>query len=183
MKNRDLDNELLKILESMARKIAKEKKREEGVKGVAEFDIIGIDSPHGIYMYDPGRDKWVLLRIEGEAFKPRTDGFHIIYFDNTKCPACRIYDLAWFPYVKLFGSKLESTYFYIILCDWFARECRSEAARKSFIEYNIHASPTTVLLYVENGKIKEKTSFEGSKPLDKLMEIIEEFIKKVKSRK
>jgi len=176
------DKELLDLLEKIATRIIKQrssKMEEESVKKI-EVDMVGVDSPHGIYIYDPNKDKWVLVRTKGEYFKPDKDGFYFIYFDNTRCPACRIYDLAWYPYVKLIGSGLENTYFIVILCDWFARECKSEAAKKSFEHYDIHASPTTLLIYVENGEIKDIEKIEGSKPLDKLAEIIDKFIKKHK---
>ncbi|MCD6301419.1 MAG: hypothetical protein J7L82_05045 [Staphylothermus sp.] len=179
------DEELRKLLEKVASKIIKQGSREmkkevdEKTEGI-EVDMVGIDSPHGIYVYEPSKDKWVLVRTKGDYFKPDRDGFYIVYFDNTRCPACRIYDLAWYPYIKLIGSSLENTYFVIILCDWFARECKSEAAKKSFEHYDVHASPTTLLMYVENGEIKDMERIEGSKTLDKLAEIIDNFIKKHK---
>ncbi|ABN69417.1 hypothetical protein Smar_0304 [Staphylothermus marinus F1] len=174
------DEELLRILEKITSRIV-EKKKEE-YTGEVELSVLSIDSPHGIYVYDKGKDKWVLIKKENGPFKPEKDGFHIIYFDNAKCPACRIYDLTWYPYVKLFGSTLENTYFYIVYCDWFAQECNSEAARKSFKYYNIHASPTTLLLYVENGEVKDQEKIEGAKTLDKLASIIDEFIKRNKKK-
>ncbi len=151
---------------------------DHGVKGKLELDTVKIDSPHGIYIYDPEKDKWILLEDTGKPFKPWKDGYYIIYFDNTKCPACRIYDLSWYVYVKLFGRNEKDTYYVVILCDWFAHQCRSEAARKSFKEYDIHASPTTMLLYVENGEIKKIEKVEGAKTLDKLAEIIAKFKEK-----
>lgn len=177
------DSELLRILERVASRIVSGRAGDEkSLRGGVELDIIGVDSPHGIYVYDKARDKWVLIRVDDGPFRPDRDGFYIVYFDNTKCPACRIYDLTWYPYVKLIGSSMENTYFYIILCDWFAHECRSEAARNSFKHYDVHASPTTLLLYVENGEVKAQEKIEGTKPLDKLASIIDEFIKKNKKK-
>jgi hypothetical protein len=106
------------------------------------------------------------------------DGIYVIYFDNTRCPACRIYDLSWYAYIKLIGKNLENVYFVIILCEWFAHRCRSEAASKSFEHYKIHASPTTLLLYVKDGKIVLEDRFEGAKTIDYLASRIEEFIRK-----
>ncbi len=146
------------------------------VGGRIELDVLTVDSPHGVYIYDPSKDKWVLTSSNGEAFQPNRDGVYVIYFDNSLCPACRIYDLSWYTYVKLFASMHENVYFVIIYCDWFAQKCGSRAAAESFKKYNIHASPTTLLLEVEGGKIVREERFEGSKPLEKLADIIEGFI-------
>ncbi len=169
-------NELKKILAEKAKELLMGTKSRRKI----ELDIVGIDTPHGIYVYDRDRDKWVLIRRNGEAFQPWSDGYYIVYFDNTLCPACRIYDLSWYTFIKLFGKKYENTYYVIILCDWFAQKCRSEAARKSFEKYNIHASPTTLLLYVENGKIVREERIEGAKTVDQLVDLIEEFMSRNK---
>jgi len=142
------------------------------------YDKVDIDSPHGIYIYDHAQDKWIFIDIGGEIFIPRKEGVYVIYFDNTKCPACRIYDIHWFPYVKLIGSSLENTYFVIVLCEWFARECRSTSASETFKYYDIHASPTTVLISVRNGKEIDREKVEGINTMDKLADLVENFIKK-----
>ena len=126
-----------------------------------EVKEVDVKCPHGIYIYDRKRDLWVLVRSEGDYYKPVEDGIHIIYFDNTKCPACRKYDNIWFPFVRKAANKMQKCIFVIILCDWFARECKSEAASKSFRQYDIHASPTTLFLYVNNGSIVYQEKYEG----------------------
>ena len=150
------------------------------VKSVKVCDKVDVDCPHGIYVYDRGRDKWVYVDTSEEYFKPRADGIYVIYFDNTKCPACRIYDIHWFPYVSLLGSTFENVYYVIILCGWFARECRSRVASETFKKYDVHASPTTLLLCVKNGEIIDREKVEGVKTMDKLANIVEEFMKKHK---
>ncbi|NPA97581.1 MAG: hypothetical protein GXO32_08280 [Crenarchaeota archaeon] len=117
--------------------------------------------PHGIYVYDREADEWVLVATEGEPFKPTRDGIYAIYFDNTKCPACRRYDPIWFNYVKKYSQKNPQMNFVIVLCEWFARNCKSEAASKTFKEFDVHASPTTVFLYVKGGKAVYKEKYEG----------------------
>ncbi len=173
------DEELLKILSRLAKKMMEEKRSssETSVLKGEVFDTVDVDSPHGIYIYDPGRDKWVLIRRSGDYFTPENDGIYIIYFDNTGCPACRIYDLSWYTYIKLIGRNLKNTYFVIILCGWFAGKCESEAAKKSFTHYNIHASPTTILQCVKDKKIILQDRFEGAKSLDYLVKKIDEFSK------
>ncbi len=168
------EDEISGLLDRIAEKIAK---RGKGVEKRVMYDVVGVDSPHGIYVYDKEMDKWVLIRRDDGGFKPEEDGVYIIYFDNTMCPACRIYDLSWYPYVKLFGRLLEKTHFVIILCAWFAHKCDSEAAKRSFKDYNIHASPTTLLLCIKNGEVKREERIEGVKKLDYLVDSIGRFIK------
>jgi len=122
---------------------------------------VGTKSPHGIYIYDPGEDCWVLVRSDGDPFIPSEDGVYVIYFDNTKCPACRRYDPAWFSYVRKWSKKDSRFHFVIVLCDWFARECKSEAAAKTFREYKVSASPTTIFVYVKNGQRVYDERYEG----------------------
>ncbi len=177
-----VENDLDRILEELARKLVGKGDEKSMKQEQVELDIVDVNSPHGIYIYDKEKDKWVLVRTEGEAFKPEEDGVYVIYFDNTRCPACRIYDLSWYPYIKLVGRNLENVKFIIILCSWFARNCESEAAKNSFKEYDVHASPTTYLLYVKNGEVVLKDKLEGSKPLDVLTKKIDEFLEKVREQ-
>lgn len=117
--------------------------------------------PHGIYIYDRDRDLWMLVRSDGDAFEPSEDGVYVIYFDNTKCPACRKYDTIWFPFVRKWSKEHHNHKFVVVLCDWFARECKSEAASNSFRKYDVHASPTTVITYVKDGKRVYDEKYEG----------------------
>jgi hypothetical protein len=141
-----------------------------------ELDKIEPDSPHGIYVYDFNKDKWVLKMVEGNPVIPWGDGYYVIYFDNAKCPACRSYDNYWFPFVKLFGRMFSNVNFVVVLCDWFARECVSEAASGAFRKFDVHASPTTILLRVVNGEIREKKELSGVKKIDELLNIVSSFI-------
>jgi hypothetical protein len=141
-----------------------------------ELDKIEPDSPHGVYVYDFNKDKWVLKMVEGNPVIPWSDGYYVIYFDNAKCPACRSYDNYWFPFVKLFGRMFSNVNFVVVLCDWFARECVSEAASGAFRKFDVHASPTTILLRVVNGEIREKKELSGVKKIDELLNIVSSFI-------
>lgn len=172
-----VDEELSKLLDRIAKRIIERKS--ENVESL-ELDMVRVDSPNGIYIYDKKKDKWVLIRTGGGYYIPEKDGIYVIYFDNTRCPACRMYDLSWYTYIRLFGKDLEDVNFVIVLCDWFARKCRSEAAKKTFEHYDIHASPTTVLLYVKNGKVVLEDKFEGAKKLDYLASKIDEFTRKAR---
>lgn len=167
------DEELNRILDRLAKSILHEKLRRKKEEHVVELKMVTETSPHGIYVYDKARGVWVLKCTEGEEFKPWKDGYYVIYFDNTRCPACKIYDLVWYPYVNLIGRKLNDTEFVIILCEWFSRRCRSSAASKSFEKYNIHASPTTVLLKVENNVVVKREDIRGAKPLNTLIEKVD----------
>ena len=149
--------------------------KKKGKVGI-ELDKIEPDSPHGIYVYDFNKDKWVLKMVEGNPVIPWSDGYYVIYFDNAKCPACRSYDNYWFPFVKLFGRMFSNVNFVVVLCDWFARECVSEAASGAFRKFDVHASPTTILLRVVNGEIREKKELSGVKKIDELLNIVSSFI-------
>jgi len=147
------------------------------VRVVNVYDRVDVDNPHGIYVYDKDKGKWVLVETSGPP-EFRKNGVYVIYFDNIRCPACRVYDIHWFPYVTLIGSSLKDVYFIIVLCEWFARRCRSEAASSTFKKYDIHASPTTVIVGVRDGNVIDKEKVEGVKTMDKLASMIEEFARK-----
>lgn len=118
--------------------------------------------PHGIYEYSVEHSMWRFIKSDGEYFKPDSKGVYVIYFDNTKCSACRKYDGVWFPFVESYTQKKRDTRFMIILCDWFARECKSTAAAESFKKYDVHASPTTIVLYAaDDGSVKYQEKYEG----------------------
>jgi len=127
------------------------------------FKKVTTESPHGIYIYRPREKVWEFLRADGGAFEPPEKGVYVIYFDNTKCSACRKYDETWFPFAEKWSSeKGVNTKFVIILCDWFARECKSQAAAESFKKFDVHASPTTVVIYAdENRAIRYQEKYEG----------------------
>jgi len=127
------------------------------------FKKIGVDSPHGIYIYRSKEKVWEFVRADGDAFEPLDKGVYVIYFDNTKCSACRKYDEVWFPFVEKWSSERgDSAKFVIVLCDWFARECKSQAAAESFKKFEVHASPTTVVLYADDVKaVRYQEKYEG----------------------
>ncbi len=164
------DEVVEKMLLKLVEKIVSEARREvsEKAKPGLEVKEVLTTSPHGIYHYVREKDVWRLEIVEGEAYVPEKDGFHVIYFDNTRCPACRIYDLYWFPWVREVARKHKDTYFTIVLCSWFARECNSSAASKTFKYWSVRASPTTLFLYVRNGKVVMDSKREGVMDQDKL---------------
>lgn len=124
--------------------------------------IVNESSQNGIYTYDSASGLWKFIRSEGDYYKPDKKGIHVIYFDNAKCSACRKYDNIWFPFVQNTATTKNNTYFVIILCNWFARDCTSKAAAESFRFYDIHASPTTLVIYVDDrGEIKYQEKYEG----------------------
>ncbi len=163
----DVDPEVEKLLDRMAAKIAADAKR------MREYDKVEPGIPHGIYVYDPGRAKWVLEQVEGGAFEPREDGMYVVYFDNAQCGACRRYDAFWFDAVPRLVEKGYRAV--IVLCDWFQKECDSQAARESFKKYDIHSSPTTVFIYVEGGQAKHTEKYRGLLLPDEIDRIAETF--------
>lgn len=137
-------------------------------------------SPHGIYRYDYASGAWVEINPAEGYLEPRADGLHVIYFDNARCPACRVYDLYWFPFVSLMGQMYDNANFYVVLCEWFARNCGSEKASRTFERYDVHASPTTMILYVSGGKVVATRRLEGVKRIDQLAEELERFLEEVR---
>ena len=130
------------------------------MSGGGRRKVISIDDPDGIYFYDG--NGWV--KADSVDFRR---GIHVIYFDNKRCLACRIYDFEWFPLVE--NMKDSDVAFWIILCEWFSSECSSELASKVFKEYDVTASPTTLIL--KDGKIVKK--IEGVISAKKLKRYIE----------
>lgn len=159
-----------KLILRLVEKIVAEARREAKSKGKPGLEVKEVltTSPHGIYYYVPEKDVWRLEVVDGEAFTPKNDGFYVVYFDNARCPACRVYDLYWFPWVREVSRKYKDTFFIIVLCSWFARECSSTAASSTFKHWNVRASPTTLFLYVKSGKIVMDSKREGVMDRDKL---------------
>jgi len=160
-----MEQEISEILQSMLQKmLAKARAHAEGGE---LFRVVDASSPNGIYEYDRERDAWVKLKVD--ELKLDRDGIYVIYFDNTRCPACRRYDPVWFTFVSRFSKEDRDTRFFIVLCDWFARQCRAEEAAKTFRRFDIHASPTTTLLLVKRGEIVDRDDIEGYVDFEKLV--------------
>lgn len=166
-----MERDLLELLRRMLSTDIEKKRGKEGL----ELDKIEPDSPHGIYVYDHSKEKWILRQVSGNPDLPWDDGVYMIYFDNARCPACRSYDNYWFPFVKIFGKLFNDVKYVVVLCDWFARECVSEASSAAFRKFDVHASPTTILLRVENGLIKRKEEISGVKKIDELVKLVSDF--------
>lgn len=161
------DNEIKNIVEKILRKLLEKKELEE--TGGKKKKITEKDE-HGIYVYSGG--EWKLLRREGEAFRVGElgDGVYVVYFDNTRCPACRLHDVSWFPFVEKHAGE---AFFVIVLCEWFARRCESPAASKTFLQYRVKASPTTLFARVKKGNIEVEERKEGYMSLSELEEVYE----------
>ncbi len=126
-----------------------------------EVKEVGVNDLHGIYAYRKEKDVWVMLESSDlDPFIPK-EKYAVIYFDNTRCPACRRYDIYWYPFVRKYSKLLNNHGFYIVVCGWFARECESPAASATFTFFDVHASPTTFLVMVEDRKVLYKEKYEG----------------------
>ncbi len=44
------------------------------------------------------------------------DEVNIIYFSNNLCPACKIFNLVWYPFVNYY-SKVKNMHFYVFICE------------------------------------------------------------------
>lgn len=124
----------------------------------------GSGTPNGVYVYNPELGEWFLT--EDPPFK-RT-GFHVIYFDNTRCPACRRFDPHWFSFVEEMAPKNPGDVFMVVLCDWFSRQCSSGLAKRLFEVFDIHVSPTIAFVYRVDGAVKRLQKEEGVLEKDRL---------------
>ncbi|MDM7274958.1 MAG: thioredoxin family protein [Thermoprotei archaeon] len=117
----------------------------------------GPGSPNGIYVYDSKGRVWKVLRAKGEPFKlgELGDGLYMVYFDNLYCPACRSQDHHIYKLVSRYGGK-PNLFFVVILCDWFADNCASEAASRTFREFKVSASPTILVASVRGSEISQE---------------------------
>lgn len=169
------DKELAELLEKKARELMK--KGTASAQQELVVKKVVADCPHGIYVYDREKDAWRLIRTEGRHFEVGElgDGAYVVYFDNTKCPACRKYDLYWYPFMETTAKTLDGYHFVIILCEWFAGKCRSPAAAATFKHYKVVASPTTLLAYVVDGKTMYTEKYEGVLTLEELLKVVPSF--------
>ncbi|MEM1927327.1 MAG: thioredoxin family protein [Acidilobaceae archaeon] len=117
-----------------------------------------VGTPNGIYVFQNESKKWVLLRSQGEPFSlgELGEGVYFVYFDNTLCPACRAQDQHVLKILLKYGGNAKIV-FVIVLCDWFASTCSSQAAAETFRKYEVKASPTILIARVDsNGVTIEK---------------------------
>jgi len=91
------------------------------------------------------------------------DGLYVVYFSNSECGACRVFDDVWYPFVEM-ASGAAAARFVVVLCGWFARECGSEDAKSLFKEFDVHVSPTVVFLRREGGGSAKVLKGEGVMP-------------------
>jgi hypothetical protein len=167
------------LLFSILRKLlkAEEKPGPGKAQPGLEVEQVDVDSPHGIYRYSREKGRWILEWVDEDDFTQRLEpGNYVVYFDNAKCPACRVYDVYWYPFVKLIGDTYPCTYL-IALCNWFSRDCNSNAASRAFEKFEVHASPTTLIMSVDSEKrVARSRKIEGVKRMDELAKAIEEFL-------
>jgi len=169
------DKELMELLEKKAKELMKKCASETTQKLLVRKVVA--DCPHGIYVYDREKSAWRLIRVEGSHFEVGEfgDGTYVVYFDNTKCPACRKYDLYWYSFMETTAKTLDGYYFVIVFCEWFASRCRSPAAASTFRHYKVVASPTTLLAYVVDRKTVYTEKYEGVLTLEELLKVIPTF--------
>ena len=165
--DKEFDVEVSKILDKIVKRLSRGEYRKRKY-----FETVSPSSPHGIYVYDKREGKW--LYSEESKASIFSNGFYVVYFDNTECSACRKYDKTWFPIIENYGNKFPYT-FVIILCGWFSNECKSKNAASFFDEFKIKASPTTIFLYIKNGKIIYDERYEGVLEYKDLIYVLKTF--------
>ncbi len=91
----------------------------------------------GVYKYESG--EWI--RVSVKELKGDTV---IVYFDNIKCPFCRIFDPIWQSLAE--DEDLSGIVFYIVMCTFFHKNCRSIEAKNLYIKYRVTKSPTVLII-------------------------------------
>jgi len=101
----------------------------------------------GVYAYVNGA-------LEPMASFEIPDGKVAIYFDNIKCPFCKVFNVIWAMLVE--DKDLSDVKFLRVVCTYFERECTHPEAKKAFAEFGVKRSPFVLLLVKKDGKIVAK---------------------------
>ena len=125
--------------------------------------IPGPSCPNGVYVYDHEKKTWMLE----EKIPLMENGYHVIYFDNANCYACRKFDNEWFSFADSVDPP--KPLLIVVLCNWFAKQCSSEHAKRLFEIFDVHISPTIVFMIREEGKITRMYRHEGILDREKLL--------------
>ncbi len=163
-------SELSKLIDRIARKLTGTKREVRVEKAEVAVKEISPDISHGIYVFDVNKKVWVRLEDDNKSLEPKEDGVYVVYFNNTKCPACRVFDIIWNIFVS--NAKDTSIKYYSVVCKWFTHECESKGAKESFKKYNVKSSPTILIWKVRSGSIVFTEKIEGVTTPTKLAEAI-----------
>ena len=153
-----------------------------GGKGMVLFKRKGIAPgdgwENGIYVYREG--EWRLLRRDGEPFRigELGDGVYSVYFNNTQCPVCRLFTPQYHAYTEIASRRIQDFHSIIVLCDWFTSACNSEAAKRTFQDYNVDGTPRVIIAAVKGGSIVDTTTIPGYVDSDRLLLIAQSYSRK-----
>jgi len=154
------DIKLLEILASNARATYTDMARVIGISDVAVMKRVK-------------RLESRLIKRYTIVVDPRRLGFKIVSLTGIDIEPDKLFNIL--EYLK----NRNDINFVIVLCDWFARECSSSAASESFEHFDVHASPTTIVLYSdEKGEIKYQEKYEGVLYEFELKLILENFLER-----
>ncbi len=103
----------------------------------------------GIYVYENG----IPIKTDTLVLK---DEKIIIYFDNLKCPFCKVFDVVWEMLVDDEKIKEKGIKMIRIVCTFFENNCRNPSSKNAFREYRITRSPSLLLLKQQDNKVVEK---------------------------
>ncbi len=70
-------------------------------------------------------------------------GVYAIYFDNVKCPFCRIFDAVWESLLR--DEDLKGIKFVTVVCTYFHKKCSDETAKQMYMRFKVTRSPTVIL--------------------------------------
>ena len=160
-----------KIIEKYVSALLENREIKEN-KNPLGYRVISENCPHGIYIYDRKTGLWKLI-TNNELIR---DGYYVIYFNNSQCIACKLFDFSWYIFIETIGKNYENIIFIIVRCEWFTTSCNSKLAKEYFKKFNITSSPSLILIKAKNRKIIVKKHIRGVKSPDELVEEIEKFM-------
>ncbi len=138
----------------------------------SSYRIISEKTPHGIYIYDKKSRLWNPVTND----KIIDTGYYVLYFSNSRCIACKLFDFSWYTFIETIGRNYDNIKFIIVRCEWFTISCKSNLAKSFFEKFDITSSPSLILIKAENGEIVHKKHIKGVKTPDEIVEEIEDFI-------
>lgn len=132
---------------------------------------VSVPLKHGIFIFNKYKCTWEPIEAK-QYWTPKKDGVYLLVFMQEWCGACHAYKPIFSKYVLEHISN-EITYVAICLGEGWKP---GDSIEKTFYRWSIRATPTTILVKIENGKISKTSIFEGVMSYEKLDNFIKKFL-------
>lgn len=132
---------------------------------------VSIPLKHGIFIFNKNKCIWEPIKVR-QYWTPEKDGIYLLVFMQEWCGACHVYEPTFSKYVL---EHMNSKITYVAIClgkGWKP----GDSVEKTFYRWGIKATPTTILVKVENGKTSRTSIFEGVMSYEKLDNFIKKFL-------